>query len=301
MALLSSNGDSILQESVNNRNRRTKRKVHVEQKNNEIPDRYEGDIRRYLEYCLQTEQPDGKEALLDYLYGSLMEQKVKKTTWERRLAAVKKHLATIHRIDFNREAEVMGELSAMRKIYEEEHNADLIRVQGKLSVDKGELLEMILKLPTREKAICLVNLITANRTNEMVRMKIKDFNLEDRTVDVYLMKQKQWHTKRLTQDAIKMVKNYMIEYRLKPDDYFVGRIYRGGRYESVEISETGYWKSLQCWTGLTGYNFRKSQVVAMHEAGADLPTIAKQTGHRSLKTLVEHYLSISDSIVDKYL
>lgn len=69
----------------------------------------------------------------------------------------------------------------------------------------------------------------------------------------------------------------------------------------MEISETGYWKSLQRWTGLTGYNFRKSQVVAMHEAGADLSTIAKQTGHKSLETLVEHYLAVSDSTLDKYL
>jgi len=298
---LSSTGDIIRLETVDNRVRHTKRKVHVEQKNNEIPKQYAGDIRRYLDYCTNSEQPDGTEAMLDYLYGSLMEQKVKKTTWERRLAAIKKHLAVIHRIDFKKETEVTSELSAMRRIYGEEGNAHLIRVQGKSSVDKAELLDMILKLPTREKAICLVNLITANRPNEMVRMKIKDFNLEGRTVDVYLMKQKKWHTKRLTLEAVKMVRDYIREYRLRPDNYFIGRVYRGGRYESVEMTETGYWKSLQRWTGLTGYNFRKSQVVAMHEAGADLSTIAKQTGHKSLETLVEHYLTVSDSTVDKYL
>ena len=298
---MSSTGNFIRLETGDNRVRHTKRKVHVEQKNNEIPKQYAGDIRRYLDYCVKSDQPDGTEAMLDYLYGSLMEQKVKKTTWERRLAAIKKHLAVIHRIDFKKETDVTSELSAMRRIYSEEGNAHLIRVQGKSSVDKAELLEMILKLPTREKAICLVNLITANRPNEMVRMKIKDFNLEGRTVDVYLMKQKKWHTKRLTLEAVKMVKNYIREYRLRPDNYFVGRVYRGGRYESFEMTETGYWKSLQRWTGLTGYNFRKSQVIAMHEAGADLPTIAKQTGHKSLETLVEHYLSVSDSTVDKYL
>ena len=299
--LLSNIGDIIRLETVDNRVRHTKRKVHVEQKNNEIPKQYAGDIRRYLDYCTRSDQPDGTEAMLDYLYGSLMDQKVKKTTWERRLAAIKKHLAVLHRIDFKKKTDVTSELSAMRRIYEDESNAHLIRVQGKSSVDKAELLEMILKLHTREKAICLVNLITANRPNEMVRMKIKDFNLEGRTVEIYLMKQKKWHTKRLTLETVKVVKIYIQEYQLKPGDYFVGRVYKDGRYESVEISETGYWKSLQRWTGLTGYNFRKSQVVAMHEAGADLPTIAKQTGHKSLETLVEHYLTVSDSTVDKYL
>ena len=277
---MSSTGDIIHLETVDNRVRQSKRKVHVEQKNNEIPKQYAGDIRRYLDYCVKSDQPDGTEAMLDYLYGSLMEQKVKKTTWERRLAAIKKHLAVIHRIYFKKETEVTSELSAMRRIYGEEGNAHLIQVQGKSSVDKAELLEMILKLPTREKAICVVNLITANRPNEMVRMKIKDFNLEWRTVDVYLMKQKKWHTKRLTLETVKVVKDYIREYRLRSENYFVGGVYRGGRYKSLEMTETGYWKSLQRWTRLTGYNFRKSQVVAMHEAGADLSTIAKQTGHK---------------------
>jgi len=271
----------------------------VEQKNNEIPKQYAGDIRRYLDYCVKSIQLDGTEAMLDYLYWSLMEQKVKKTTWERRLSAIKKHLAVIHKIEL--ETDVTSELSAMRRIYGEEGNAHLIKVQGKSSVDKFELLEMILKLPTREKAICLVNLITANRPNEMVRIKIKDFNLKGRTLDVYLMKQRKWHTKRLTLETVTVVKTYIQEYQLNPEDYFVGRVFKGGRYQSVEMTETGYWKSLQRWTGLTAYNFRKSQVVAMHEAGADLSTIAKQTGHKSLETLVEHYLSVSVSTIDKYL
>jgi len=39
--------------------------------------------------------------------------------------------------------------------------------------------------------------------------------------------------------------------------------------------------------------------VAMHAAGADLPTIAKQTGHKSLETLVQHYLTVSETTNDK--
>lgn len=57
--------------------------------------------------------------MLDYLYVSLTKQKVKKTTWERRLAAIRKYLNVIHRIDFKGEARVAYELSAMRKIYHE--------------------------------------------------------------------------------------------------------------------------------------------------------------------------------------
>lgn len=113
-------------------------------------------------------------------------------------------------------------------------------------------------------------------------MKIQDFNLSERTVDVYLTKQKQWHTKRLTSEVVKVIEDYTREYRLKPDNYFVGRVYKNGCYENKKITEQAFTKSLQKWTGLTGYNFRKSQVVAMYEAGADLPTIVKQTGHKTL-------------------
>ena len=94
---------------------------------------------------------------------------------------------------------------------------------------------------------------------------------------------------------------YIREYRLKPDNFFVGRVYKNGRYESTAITEIGYYNFLQRWTGLTGYNFRKSQVVAMHAAGADVSTIAQQTGHQSLETLIQHYLTVSEGTIDKYL
>ncbi|WP_251048054.1 hypothetical protein [Planococcus sp. ISL-109] len=74
-------------------------------------------------------------------------------------------------------------------------------------------------------------------------------------------------------------------------------MYKNGRYESTAISEIGYYSFLQRWTGLTGYNFRKSQVVAMHAAGADLSTIAQQTGHQSLdlkEPLINIYKEMHD-------
>lgn len=301
MKKVTSDGNVIRQKTFETKKRHRVRKAEVEQRKKMISKRYEGDIRRFLTYCKATDQLDDVEAMLDYLYVSLTEEQIKKTTWERRLAAIKRYLEVNQEIDFKKEHEAMNEISIIRKMYDEVENARLTKIEGKVAVDKSELLKMIDELPTREKAICLVNLITANRPNEMVRLKIKDFHLERRTVSVYLKKQKTWHNKRLTLEATKAVREYIREYKLRPNDYFVGRVYKGGRYESVEISETGYWKALQRWTGLTAYNFRKSQVVSMHEAGADLPTIAKQTGHRSLETISEHYLNVSDTTVDKYL
>ncbi|ANU28275.1 tyrosine-type recombinase/integrase [Planococcus versutus] len=289
------------QDALETQKRYHNRKIHIEKKMEEIPRQYDGDIRRYKKYCCSTSQIVGTEAMLDYLYISLIEQKVKKTTWERRLAAIRKYLSVIHGIDFRAEARVAYELSAMRKMYREDQYAHLIQVQGKSAIDKKELMNIINTLPIRAKTICLVNLVTANRPNEMVRLRVRDFDLKNRLVHVYLKKQKRWHTKRLTVEVINAVDVYTREYDLKTDDYFVGRVYRNGRYESTAISEIGYGKALQRWTGLTGYNFRKSQVVAMHAAGADLPTIAKQTGHQSLETLSQHYLTVTEITVDQYI
>src|SRR5690606_11547220 len=110
----------------------------------------------------------------DYLFVSLTVQKVKKTTWERRLAAIRKHLSVTYGIDFKSNPEVARELSGMRKKFKEEEHAKQTQLKGKSAGDKQEILNLINALPVREKAITLVNLITANRPSEMVRLKIED-------------------------------------------------------------------------------------------------------------------------------
>ena len=39
----------------------------------------------------------------------------------------------------------------------------------------------------------------------------------------------------------------------------------------------------------------------MYENGADITTIAKQSGHKSLETITKHYLEVNDTTVDKFL
>lgn len=294
-------GELVHKHSFETRRRHAELEQIVLEKEKEIKPGYRSQIKQFLLYCQDTGQQDNVKAMLDYLYTSITEQKVKKTTWELRLVAIRRYLIVTHDVNFENEPQVAGTLKTLRGFFKEESRAAQIKLEGKTAVDKQELLDILYKLPVREKAITYVNLITANRPSEMVRLKVKDFNLEGRFVSVYLEKQSKWHNKRLTQECVKAIRDYIRAYGLKKDDYFVGRVFKGGRYESVEVSEIGYTKALQKWTGLTGYNFRKSQVVAMHEAGADLPTIAKQTGHKSLEVISKHYLSVSDSTVDKYL
>lgn len=284
-----------------NKRRQNERRSHLQEKRNEIPLMYNSEIKLFINYCEKTNQLESIESLLDFLYTSLTIQNVKKSTWEKRLAAIKKYLNVFYHLNVKEELEALEEITLMRKIYKEEQYKELILVEGKSAVNKEELLDMIRRLPTRAKAICLVQLITTNRPNEMVRLKVKDFFLDQKYVKVYLKKQKIWINKRLTQEVIKAVKDYIREYNLEKDHYFVGRVFRNQKFKNVKVSESGYRYMLNKWTGLTGYNYRKSQVVSMHEAGADLPTIAKQTGHKSLEVLSRHYLEVNDSTIDKYL
>ncbi|WP_233204414.1 hypothetical protein [Sporosarcina sp. P17b] len=111
------------QDTFETQKRHYERKVDIENKMGEIPRQYEGDIRRCKEYCTNTSQLIETEALLDYLYISLTKQRIKKATWERRLAAIRKYLTLIHSIDFKGRSRVAYELSAMRKMYREDQYA----------------------------------------------------------------------------------------------------------------------------------------------------------------------------------
>lgn len=284
-----------------NEKRYREREAEIERRKNYISPGYKSDIRQYKKYCDETSQDENLESMLDFLYISVTEQKVKKTTWEKRLTALRRYMTVQYEIDFKEYPDMADDISYIRSMYNDEENKRLIKVEGKQSVNRDDLMDMIYKLDIREKAICMVNLITANRPNEMVRLKISDFNLENNSVSIYMKKQKDWHEKRLTQEAVMFIKEYIKEYDLSDDNYFVGRVYKNGRYESTQISEEAYRKFLNRTIGLTAYNLRKTQVSSMHEKGADLSAIAKQTGHQSVKTISDHYLNVSDSTIDKYL
>lgn len=293
--------DILAVDDFRNQKRYFQREQLIQKKKNYISDGYKSDIKQYQEYCSFTGQPEGLESMLDYLYVSIMEQRAKKNTWEKRLSALKRYLTVSYDLDFEKERSVLKDVSYIRSLYDEEENKELIRIRGKQRVDHDDLMSLINTLPVREKAICLVNLVTANRPSEMVVIQMHDFNLDDNSVSIYMKKQKAWFDKRMNQLTVKAVKDYKVKYKLKEDDYFVGQVLKNGRYISKQISTDAYRKLLHKKIGLTAYNLRKTQVSSMHEKGADLVTITKQTGHNSTQVLSEHYLNVSDKTVDKFL
>ncbi|MFZ7947244.1 MULTISPECIES: tyrosine-type recombinase/integrase [Bacillaceae] len=293
------NGNVVYAKDFENRKRYAEQEKKISEIENHIPDGYQSDIRMFQKYCEATQQEESSQSFLDYLFVSVTEEGVKKNTWEKRVVALRKYFNIEHGIQFD-EA-VQSRIANTRKLYREEGRERLVRETGKTPVDIEELLHIIDQLDARARAICLVNLDTANRPNEMVSLRVEDFYLEGRYVSVHLRKQDKWHNKRMQPETVQAIQSYIKEYGLRPNDYFVGSRRKDGKFDGVKISETAYRKQLKKWTGYTPYNFRKTMVAFMHSSGADLSTIAKQTGHQSLETLDKHYLTVADSTVDKFM
>ena len=179
------------------------------------------------------------------------------------------------------------------RISRDENQGDVLRLIDRYDTDK--------KSDMRKRAICLVNLITANRPSEMVRLKVSDFDLDNRAVNVMMVKQGEMKEKRLTLECVQAVKNYIVACELQPNDYFVGAADKWGNHTSRQIHEDSYAQSIHNWLGFAPYTFRKTQITAMYQKGADIPTIAKQSGHKSHQTIMEHYINLKNSDVDEYL
>ncbi|GIN93691.1 hypothetical protein J22TS1_47420 [Siminovitchia terrae] len=151
---------------------------------NKISTSYKNDIQKFKIFCDETGRKEDEQSFLYYMYNSIENERVKKTTWEKRVVAIRKYLTVTLGIHFD--DSIRSKIGTMRTMYHEDDKMDLIQVKGKSP-------------------------------------------------------------------------------------------------------------------GYAPYNFRKTQVLSMHAAGADLSTIAKQTGHKSLETIDKHYLEVSDPTVDKYL
>ncbi|WP_102691409.1 tyrosine-type recombinase/integrase [Rummeliibacillus pycnus] len=259
---------------------------------------YAGDFNRFEEYCNQQKRSISFDSLEKYLFHTIQSRK-KLSTFNRRAAGVKYYL--INQYGLLETEQQTHRIAQLRSMYNNQEYSEQKLMHGQSAEDKNEVMHLIDKLDTRAKAIALVNLVTANRPSEMISLRIKHFNLKNKSVSVYMTKQKGWHVKRLTLNCINAIRAYIDKYQLSENDYFVGKVDKHGNLTSVKISDTAYRNTIHRWLGFSPYTLRKTQITAMHEAGADLATIATQSGHSSLETISKHYLEIHNTTIDKYL
>lgn len=266
---------------------------------------YQSDYKRFLSFCESELREPDFDALEKYLNHSVVDQRVKLSTFNRRAAGVQFYLKDIYYLSQTEEQKKRVQL--IRQLYNTEEYLRLKIMRGVRAERQEEVMQLINKYDTnkkadiRKRAICFVNLITANRPSEMVRLKVSDFDLEQRTVWVMLKKQGEMKEKRLTLECVKAIEKYIQVSALKENDYFVGAADRWGNYHSRMITERSYNRLIHEWLGFAPYTLRKTQITHMHRKKADLATIAKQSGHKSLQTITQHYLEVNNSDVDEFL
>ena len=266
---------------------------------------YAPDFKQFEIFCERHLLPFDFDSLELYLHESITIQQVRLSTFNRRLAGVKYWLTT----KFNQQQTLEQEerVRLLRQLYNEETFLRLKPQRGVRAENQQDVLRLIDRYDTnkkadiRKRAICLVNLITANRPSEMVRLKMSDFDLENRSVWVMMKKQGEMKEKRLTLECVQAISKYIQTCELQPEDYFVGASDKWGNHTSRQIHEDSYNQSIHAWLGFAPYTFRKTQITAMYNKGADIPTIAKQSGHKSHQTIMEHYINLKSSDVDEFL
>lgn len=268
---------------------------------------YKGEFELFKSWCQRERKGLTFDSALKYLLSEIEVKQVRLNTFNRKVAALKFYLEEyMHLKATEKDHE---RISAMRNLYNYEPYLRKKAIKPvTYAMDKEEVLQLIEQYKTDEKqdiriyAICMVNLITANRPSEMVRLKIKDFYLNRNEVMVLMIKQGDSKIKRLTQDCVNAVKRYIKEFDLQPDDYFVGTVERWGNYKSSQILENSYRQNMKRWLGgIAPYTLRKTQITSMHKHKADLATIARQSGHKSLQTIAAHYLDVQTEDLDEFI
>jgi integrase/recombinase XerC len=266
---------------------------------------YGPDFKAFEKFCELHLLSLDFDSLELYLHESIVKERVKLSAFNRRLAGIKYWLVNEYGLSMT--AEQDNQIKLLRQLYNEEEYLRLKPMRGKRAEQQSDVLRLIDRYDTskksdiRKRAICLVNLITANRPSEMVRLKVSDFDLENRTVNVMMKKQGEMKEKRLTLECVQAVKKYIQEFELQSDDYFVGAADKWGNYTSRQISEVSYNQAIHSWLGFAPYTFRKTQITSMYQKGADIPTIAKQSGHKSHQTIMQHYINVRTDEVDEFL
>lgn len=273
----------------------------IQQKRKE---RYKYDMKHFVKFCDDHQLQQNFDSLKLYLHYSITTQRIKFSTYERRLAGVKYYLKSLGQ---QPTAEQLEQFRLLRDLYNHPEYLRLKPQIGQRAEKQDEVLRLIDRFDTddpldiRIRAICLMNLITASRPTEMVRVQIKDFDFNNRTVWMMQTKQGSMIEKRLTLECAQAIQRYIHTFSLQPEHFFVGKIDKWGHYHSVKIHESSYYRMTTKWLGFAPYTFRKTQITSMYNKGADIPTIAKQSGHKSHQTIMEHYIQVRKEDVDDYL
>ena len=157
----------------------TKIKEQIEKKSK----MYQGDFERFKKYAT-TASVEGSFAVLEAYLVHTVETGLKLNTFNRRSESVKHFL--VNQLGLMETDEQKQRITILRQMYNDVEHVAQKKVSGQVAQPKDEVIALIDKFDTRANAIALFNLVTACRPSEMVTIKIKDIDLKNRSVEVYL-------------------------------------------------------------------------------------------------------------------
>lgn len=156
-------------------------------------DMYYPDYKKFVHFCESEYRTLDFDSMEKYLHKLITVNGIKYSTFNRRAAGITFYLSSV--LNLEQSTLQKKRLQIIRQLYNTEEYLRLKPMRGVRAEKQEEVIALINKYDTndkseiRKRAICYLNLITANRPSEMVRIKVSDIDITNKTVLVMLKKQ----------------------------------------------------------------------------------------------------------------
>lgn len=174
------------------------------------------------------------------------------------------------------------------------------RVKNKIprTIDEIKQLFQASEDDFRDNAVLKVLYYSQIRRSELSNLNVEDIDFERQKIRINKGKGNQYDEINIHPDALKAIGDY-IALREQPKEGHEKALFLNNKGERV--GRTFLHLMIQKYASPAGIHkrvyphlFRASSITHMHNAGASIPEIMAQSKHRSVDTLIKHYICPSE-------
>jgi len=188
-------------------------------------------------------------------------------------------------------------LAKHNKLFKLKPPKKIIKNKTPLTVDEMKKLFQTSKGNLKDHAIINTLYYSQIRNQELVNLNLEDIDFERGKIRVNHGKGNQYREVNIHPDALKSIQEYLrVRGPRNPGEKALFLNSYGKR-----LGKTGLHHLLSKWGSIACINkkiyphlFRTSSITHMNDAGATLPQIMAQSGHKDVDTLVNHYIRSSE-------
>ena len=206
-------------------------------------------------------------------------------------------------------ATVNRKLNALKSLFGYLHKLGIIRVnymsviptkrpfqdQKKVEVLDSKEVEQIITLPNkikdknwkRSSAILYVLAFLGLRRSEVLELRVKHLNMQNRTLDVFRPKTRTFDALPLSDRTYIAIVNYLKERAEMNEEDYLFKGDKGGKLSETAFTEIirRYAEGSNIKKEITAYSFRHTFITNLLEEGVDQSLILKWTGHTDIRSL----------------